>query len=84
MTYTATITSKRQITLPAALFSDMGLKKGQKLTITKRGDELVMKPALSALYKLMGSVKRPEKYKDMDIDEMIELAKMKRFSKGSK
>lgn len=81
MTYTATITSKRQITLPASLFSELGLKKGQKLTITKRGDELIMKSALSAIYRLMGSVKRPEKYKGMDIDEMIEKSKMEYFSK---
>lgn len=81
MTYTATITSKRQITLPASLFSDLGLKKGQKLTITKRGDDLVMSPAISAMYKLMGSVKRPEKYKDMNVDEMIEKAKMEYFKK---
>ena len=81
MTYIATITSKRQITLPASLFSELGLKKGQKLTITKRGDELIMKSALSAIYRLMGSVKRPEKYKDMDIDEMIEKSKMEYFSK---
>jgi len=81
MTYTATITSKRQITLPASLFSDLGLRKGQKLTITKRGDELVMTSALAAMYRLMGSVKRPEKFKGMDIDEMIEKAKMEYFSK---
>ena len=81
MTYTATITSKRQITLPASLFSDMGLKKGQKFTITKRGDELVMTSALAAMYRLYGSVKIPEKYKGMDIDEMIEKAKMEYFSK---
>lgn len=81
MTYLATITSKRQITLPASLFSDMGLKKGQRLTITKRGDELVMVPALAAMYRLMGSVKRPKKYEGMDIDEMIEKAKMEYFSK---
>lgn len=81
MTYTATITSKRQITLPAALFSDLGLKKGQKLVITKRGNELVMKSALDSIYKLMGSVKRPAKFKNMDIDEMIEKAKWEYFSK---
>lgn len=81
MTYTATITSKRQITLPAALFSDLGLKQGQKLVITKRGNELVMKSALDAINKLCGSVKRPVDYKDMDIDEMIEKAKYEYFSK---
>ncbi|KKT30200.1 MAG: hypothetical protein UW16_C0016G0020 [Microgenomates group bacterium GW2011_GWC1_44_10] len=81
MTYTATITSKRQITLPASLFSDLNLKKGQKMTITKRGDELVMTPAISAVYKLMGSLKRPPEYANMDIDEMIEAAKNEYFAK---
>ena len=81
MTYTATITSKRQITLPASLFSDLNLKKGQKMTITKRGDELVMTPAISAVYRLMGSLKRPPEYANMDIDEMIEAAKNEYFAK---
>ena len=40
-----------------------------------------MSPAISAMYKLMGSVKRPEKYKDMNVDEMIEKAKMEYFKK---
>jgi len=81
MTYTATITSKRQITLPSSLFSGLGLKKGQKMTITKRGDELVMTPAISAVYRLMGSLKRPPEYANMDIDEMIEAAKNEYFAK---
>ena len=79
MIYTATITSKRQITLPAQLFSHLGLEKGQKLTIVRRGDELVMKPAVTTIYKLMGSAKRPAKYKEMDIDEMIEKSKIDYF-----
>ena len=54
--------------------------KSKSLTLANR-QKPTMKPALSALYKLMGSVKRPEKYKDMDIDEMIEKAKMEYFSK---
>ena len=49
--------------------------------IEQRGDEFVFKPAVAAMYKLMGSVKRPAKYKNMDIDEMIEKAKMEYFKK---
>jgi AbrB family looped-hinge helix DNA binding protein len=79
MTYTATITSKRQITLPASLFSDLGLKKGQKLVIAKHNDGFIMKPAMDLVNKLYGSVKVPEKYKNMDVDEMIEKAKMEYF-----
>lgn len=79
--YTATITSKRQITLPVAMFVDFGLAIGQKLTIKKVNDQMVMEPALAAIYRLMGSIKRPKKYKGMDIDEMIELAKQDYFTK---
>lgn len=80
MTYTATITSKRQITLPAALFSELDLKQGQKLTITKRGQDLIMSPAVSAVYKLMGILKRPKEYAGMTEDEMIEAAKNEYFA----
>lgn len=79
MTYTATITSKRQITLPVAMFEDFELAIGQKLVLTKHEDGIMMKSPLAAMYKLMGSVKRPKKYQGMDIDVMIEQAKMNYF-----
>lgn len=80
MTYTATITSKRQITLPAQLFSQMGLKTGQKLTIVAKDNEFTMSPAVSAVYKLMGILKRPKEYAGMTEDEMIEAAKNEYFA----
>lgn len=78
--YTATITSKRQITLPAAIFEDFGLVVGQKLMIEKVNNQILINPAIQAIYKLMGSVKRPRKYKGMDIDVMIEKAKGDHFA----
>lgn len=81
MTYAATITSKRQITLPAQLFSHLGLKTGQKLSIVARDGEFTMSPAVSSVYKLMGTLKRPKRYAHMDIDDMIEVAKNEYFSR---
>jgi AbrB family looped-hinge helix DNA binding protein len=75
MTYTATITSKRQITLPVAIFEDFGLAVGQKLVIEKVNNQILINPVIQSIYKLMGSVKRPKKYRGMDIDTMIEKAK---------
>lgn len=39
-----TMTSKNQITLPAAYVRSIGLGKSRRLTIRLRGDELVLKP----------------------------------------
>ncbi len=75
MTYTVTVTSKRQITLPVQLFSELGFEKGQKLQIKRQGRELVMSLELDELHQLMGSVKRPKKYAKLGVDEMISQAK---------
>ena len=81
MTYTVTVTSKRQITLPAKLFVELGFEKGQKLQIKRQGRELVMSLELDELHELMGSVKRPKKYARLEIDEMIDQAKEKYWNK---
>ena len=39
-----TITSKNQITIPADLVRKMQLNKHRRLSIRKRGDELILKP----------------------------------------
>jgi AbrB family looped-hinge helix DNA binding protein len=43
-TYTVTITSKNQITLPAKLVRQMGLIKGSRLTLKKRDNSITVKP----------------------------------------
>ncbi|MFA5867116.1 MAG: AbrB/MazE/SpoVT family DNA-binding domain-containing protein [Actinomycetota bacterium] len=42
-TAVATISSKRQITVPKKLWEDLKVKTGDKLIFTKRGDEIVVK-----------------------------------------
>ena len=43
-TYTVTITSKNQITLPAKLVRQLDLHKNRRLEISQRGQNLTLKP----------------------------------------
>lgn len=39
-----TITSKNQITLPAEYVRNLKLEKSRRLTVRRRGDEIILKP----------------------------------------
>jgi AbrB family looped-hinge helix DNA binding protein len=41
-----TITSKGQVTLPAAFRADMGLSEGMKITVERCGHQLILTPEL--------------------------------------
>lgn len=75
MNQIATITSKRQLTIPSQLFRAMGLKEGQKVVLSHQDDVLVLKPVLYTIDKLAGSVVIPKHYQSLEIDEMIRRAK---------
>lgn len=45
MTYTATLSSKGQITLPADIRRSLNLYPGDKITIVKRGNTAEIKPS---------------------------------------
>ncbi len=81
--FQTTITSKRQITIPAALFKELGLVEGQKLLAQVVDKQLVFKPAIALVEQLAGSVPIPARFKGKPIDEIIELAKMEYFSQHS-
>lgn len=80
MVYTATITSKRQLTIPAELFKDAGFSKGDKLLIEKKGNEIIMKSLSSLVDELAGSVKVPKNLRGVDIDKAITIAKKRHFT----
>jgi len=83
MNYIATITSKRQFTIPSALFKEAKLKSNQKVLVSLVSADGVLKiePMKRTVDQLAGSVKVPSRYKGMDIDKMIEKAKLEYFSK---
>lgn len=79
MTHIATITSKKQLTLPAKIFRAAGLKEGQKVIVKMEHGKVVLIPAVDAVKKLAGSVQLPKRLRGKDIDEVIELAKKDYF-----
>lgn len=81
MTYTATITSKGQLTIPAELFKLGKFTKGEVVNLDFDGDYLKVVSGLAHVRKLAGSVKVPDHLKGRDLDEIIEEAKVEYFSK---
>ena len=81
MDYIATITSKRQFTIPVAIFKKAKFKVNQKVLVKEKNGVVSLESMMNLLDKLAGSVKVPKKYQGMDVDRMVEKAKFKRFSK---
>lgn len=83
MVYMATITSKRQLTIPSGLFKKIKLSEGDKVLIEEYEGNIILKPATSLVNELAGSVKIPNQLKGVDIDRAILKAKKKYFSRKS-
>ena len=81
MTYTATITSKGQLTIPAELFKKGKFTKGEVVNLDFVGDHLKVVSGLAHVRKLAGSVKVPEHLRGRDLDEIIDQAKKEHFAK---
>ena len=81
MNQTATVTSKKQLTLPSALFKKAGFKIGQKVIVTEENGRLLITPAERLVEDLAGSVPVPKKWKGKDAREIIKEAKNAYFQK---
>lgn len=77
----ATITSKRQLTIPAKIFRKLGLQEGEKVRVSEEDGSIKITSYLKLLDKLAGSVKVPRRFKGLTIDQMIEKARKEHFSK---
>jgi len=52
------VSSKRQITLPAAIYKRLGIQPGQKLLLEVQGDKIILSPKTTSYAELLaGSVK---------------------------
>ena len=76
----ATITSKRQLTIPVAIFDDLNLQQGQRVLVYQDKGTIRIEPALDLVDQLAGSVKLPKRFKGMSIDKVITKAKKEYFS----
>lgn len=80
MSQMATITSKKQLTLPAELFRKAGLRIGQKVIVSEENGRLVLTPAEKLVEELAGSVPMPKRWKGKSIDAIIEQARDEYFT----
>lgn len=83
MLKTATITSKRQLTIPVSIFDELNLMNVRTMTIEKKNNTLVLTPVQDILNSLAGSVMPPDKYNNMSVDAIIEESKREYFSQKS-
>lgn len=68
-----TISSKRQITIPAEIFRLLDLKEGQKLMVEVEGDRIILKSRpISLTQALSGVTKGLYGTNSAQIDEYIE------------
>jgi AbrB family looped-hinge helix DNA binding protein len=80
MSIMTTITSKRQLTIPAKIFRELKLSHGDKLIIENRNGELVIKKAKDVIKQLSGSVTVTQDKKGVNLDKAIKQAKQIHFS----
>lgn len=79
MSQLATITTKRQLTIPVAVFEELGLKEGERVVVSKENGKIVVQPAKNLVEELAGSIAIPKKFRDLPIEKIIELAKQEHF-----
>ncbi len=79
MTYLATITSKRQFTIPSELYKKVGFARGDKVTIEEKNEGLYIRSAVGLVKQLAGSVSIPQHLRTDDLDQAITMAKKNYF-----
>ena len=77
----ATITSKRQLTIPVSVFKKAKLKERQKVLLEEKGGEVKIKPLASLVEKMAGSVTPPKRLKGLGPEQILKQAKKEYFAK---
>ncbi|MDP3974116.1 MAG: AbrB/MazE/SpoVT family DNA-binding domain-containing protein [Candidatus Daviesbacteria bacterium] len=84
MTYTVSITSQGQISIPAKFRKEMGLNKGGKVILSKESDRLILEPVVDFL-SLKGSLKSNKKpLSNKELDEFVAKTVAKEYAQKLK
>ena len=75
MKETATITDKRQFTIPIRIYRELGLREGDKVVVTYAGTKMFIESARAVVERLSGAVMVPKQFKGMSLDSAIRKAK---------
>lgn len=81
MNYMATITSKRQLTIPAAIFAALNLRDGEKVLVSTEKNAIKVSPVLQLVNHLAGSVIIPKRFQNLTSEQMVSKAKKEYFQK---
>lgn len=81
MAQTATITDKRQFTIPVETYRKLGFREGGKVIVTYKGNKMIVESAEKIVARLARSVSVPRRFRGMPIDTIIRKAKDEHFSK---
>ena len=81
MTHSATITSKRQLTIPARIFRAAKLREGERVHITYHDGALMVEPARALVRRLAGSVSVPARQRHVGLDTLIRRSRAAYFGK---
>lgn len=71
--YTATISAKGQITIPARVRKQLGVGPDDKVALIFRGNEVILKPLKGTIQNLRGSI--PPRQQPEDLEEVREKVK---------
>ena len=83
MNKTATITGKRQITIPIKLYKAANLDKNKKVIISQEKNRLIITSATGLVENLAGSLKMPASWQGKDLETIIEESKAEYYSQKS-
>lgn len=84
MNQVATITSKKQLTIPAAIFNKIGFKIGQKVLVSEDNGHLLITPTEKLVEELAGILTVPKKWKSKSLNQVIEDSKKEYFRNHKK
>ncbi len=79
MSQMATITSKKQLTIPAIIFREAGFKIGERVIFSQENGRVVITSAEKLVEELAGSVPIPKKWQGKDVDQIINEARDEYF-----
>jgi antitoxin PrlF len=81
--YTATLTSKGQVTVPQQVREQLRLRNGQELKFTVEGHRMVVTPFYRRLSELVGILPKPKRTISFEeMDEVIQQAAVDRYMRA--
>lgn len=79
MNQSATITSKMQFTIPIKIARKVGIKSGEKVSVSEENGKIIIASVKNLITELAGSLSLPNRWKGKDIDSIIRESKQKHF-----